>query len=82
MFSMWAVTTDTETFDRAQKNVILNRACIHNNVLWVVIMQEHCLLFLATLNVGMNAVRYTYLNATLSTEHVYIVDIFMSFFDK
>ena len=45
-------------------------------------MQEHCLLFLATLNAGMNAVRYTLPNATLSTEHLRIADIFMSFFDK
>ena len=38
--------------------------------------------FLATLNAGMNVVRYTSLNATLSTENVRIADIFMSFLDK
>ena len=85
MLCMWAVTYRIQekliVCSYIGKNVILNRACIYNNILWVVIMLEYCLLF-GNIECGNEWFRYTSLNATdCQPKKVRNADIFMSLFD-
>ena len=85
MLCMWAVTYRIQekliVCSYMGKNVILNRACIYNNILWVVIMLEYCLLF-GNIECGNEWFMYTSLNATdCQRKKVRIGDIFMSYFD-